>query len=61
MAPKWVEESADRKIVSMIGLLVAVVWTFWIAVVLAVSAIGLVLTVVVLYLMKVVALRYPGR
>ncbi len=45
----------------MIGLLVAVVWTFWIAVVLAASAVGLVLAVVVLYVKKVVALRYPGR
>lgn len=45
----------------MIGFLVAVVWTFWIAVVLAASAIGLVLTVILLYVKKVVSLRYPGR
>lgn len=43
----------------MLGLVIAVVWTFWIAVVLTASAVGLVLAVLVGYLKKVVAQRYP--
>ncbi len=42
-------------------LLLAKVWTFWISVALVVSAILLVLSVIGMYLYKVVMPRYPKR
>lgn len=37
----------------------AVVWTFWIAAVLAASAIGAIITIALLYVKKVELPRYP--
>jgi hypothetical protein len=40
-------------------VLAAKVWTFWIAAVLVLSAIGLLVSIGVMYVKKVVAPRYP--
>ncbi len=42
-------------------LMLAVVWHFWIGVVLAISAIATVLAVVVSYIVKVEMPRYPKK
>ena len=53
-----VRPAAGPKIAAMV-FLTAHVWTFWIAAVLVLSAIGLLAGIGVMYVKKVVAPRYP--